>query len=262
MTETPADDLTRMTIGEHLEELRKRLFYAVLYWMACSAVAGWYAEDLMGLVLRPFLVALENAGQPTVIVYLQPTDSFTVLFKVVMILGAFLASPFIAWELWGFVGAGLHSKEKRWVVVSAPLSFLLFAGGALFFYLWVLPPAVDFLYSSGMNFFPDRPEWRVVQMPSIPDALSFFLWMSLSMGLIFQLPVVMFFLNVMGLVSARTFLRLQRHFILGATVASAVITPTGDAVTLTLFMLPILALFYLGLLAVWIRERTTGKVPS
>ena len=85
--------------------------------------------------------------------------------------------------------------------------------------------------------------------------MSFFLWMALSMGVIFQLPLVMYFLSFLGAVDARGFAKYQRHFILGATLVAAIITPTGDAVTLAFFMLPILALYYLGLLAVFLRER-------
>jgi sec-independent protein translocase protein TatC len=188
-------------------------------------------------------------------IYTDPTASFAVVFKVVLILGAFLAAPFVFWEIWGFVASGLYGREKRWVAVAAPVSYLLFAGGAWFFYSWVMPAAVTFLFGYGRDFFPSRPEWKIVQMPSVPDAVSFFLWMSLSMGLVFQLPLVMYFLSVIGVVRASGFAKYQRHFVLGATVAAAIITPTGDAVTLTLFMIPILALFYLGLLAVWLRER-------
>jgi sec-independent protein translocase protein TatC len=221
-------------------------------------VVGYYGDGLMGILLRPFMEALQETGQEARLIYTEPTASFAVVFKVVLILGAFLASPLIAWEIWGFVASGLYGKEKRTVVVAAPLSFLLFVAGAVFFYFWVLPPAVRFLYGYGRDFFPDRPDWTVVQMPDVPRAVSFFLWMALSMGLVFQLPLVMYFLSVLGLVDAKGYVKYQRHFILGATVAAAIITPTGDAVTLTLFMIPILALFYLGLLAVWIRERGAG----
>lgn len=247
-----------MSIFEHLEELRKRVLYATIYWIACSCVVGYYGDGLMGILLRPFMDALEATGQPTRLVYTEPTASFAVVFKVVLILGAFVASPFIAWEIWGFVASGLYGKEKRAVALAAPISFLLFAAGAVFFYLWVLPPAVGFLFDTGRDFFPENPGWQVVQMPDVPKLVSFFLWMALSMGLVFQLPLVMYFLSVIGLVDAKGFAKYQRHFILGATVGAAIITPTGDAVTLTLFMIPILALFYLGLLAVWVRERGAG----
>jgi sec-independent protein translocase protein TatC len=248
-----------MTIFEHLEELRKRVFFAVLYWLLCSVVVGFYADGLMALVLEPFMEALEKTGQSAQMVYIEPTASFSVQFKVVLILGVFLAAPFIFYEIWGFVAAGLYGKEKRLVVVVAPLSYLLFAGGAVFFHRWVLPAAVDFLYGYGRYSFPGHPEWVIRQMPDVPQAISFFLWMALSMGLVFQLPLVMYFLNAAGIVRVATFAKYQRHFILGAAVAAAMITPTGDAVTLGLFMVPILALFYLGLAAAWLRERSRGR---
>ena len=252
-----------MTVFEHLEELRKRVGYALLYWVLCSCVAGFHAEGLMGVLLRPFMEALEASGQPAVMVYLGPTASFAVIFKIILIAGAFLAAPFVFWELWGFVAAGLYGREKRLVLLAAPLSYLLFAGGAIFFYAFVLPAALDFLIGYGLDFFPERPDWKVQQTPNVPEAVSFFLWMSLSMGLVFQLPLVMVFLHRIGMVSAGAFFRFQRHFILGATVGAAIMTPTGDAVTLVLFMVPILALYYIGLLAVWIRERgSAGSAPG
>jgi sec-independent protein translocase protein TatC len=244
-----------MSIFEHLEELRKRVLYSVIYWILCSCVVGYFADGLMGIVLRPFMEALVESGQQPRMIYTEPTASFAVVFKVVLILGAFVAAPLVFREIWGFVASGLYGKEKRLVVFVAPLSYLLFAGGAVFFYLWVLPPALRFLYGYGRGFFSENPEWAVVQLPNVPDAISFYLWMSLSMGLVFQLPLVMYFLNAAGIVEAKSFVHYQRHFILGATVAAAIVTPTGDAVTLFFFMLPILALFYLGLLAVLLRER-------
>src|SRR5689334_9257525 len=110
----PADsppDERRMSIFEHLEELRKRVFYAVLYWVLCSAVVGFYADGLMGVILRPFMDALVAAGQKPVMIYTEPTSSFAVVFKVVLILGAFLAGPFVFYELWGFVASGLFGRE-------------------------------------------------------------------------------------------------------------------------------------------------------
>src|SRR5690349_22513659 len=104
--DSPPSD-RRMSIFEHLEELRKRVFFAVLYWVACSMVVGFYADGLMGLVLRPYMEALVAAGQKPQMIYTEPTASFAVVFKVVLILGAFVAAPFIFWEIWGFVASGL-----------------------------------------------------------------------------------------------------------------------------------------------------------
>jgi sec-independent protein translocase protein TatC len=254
----PADsppDEKRMSIFDHLEELRKRVCYALLYWILCSLVVGFYSDGLLGLILRPFMEALVASGQQPRMIYTEPTSSFAVSFKVVLILGAFVAAPFVFFEIWGFVASGLFGREKRMVAVVAPISYLLFSCGAVFFYLWVMPPALGFLFNYGRDLFADHQEWTVVQLPSVVDSVTFFLWMSLSMGLIFQLPLVMWFLSALGVVDAKGFAKYQRHFIVGATVVAAIITPTGDAVTLTLFMIPILSLFYLGLFAVYLRER-------
>ncbi len=251
-------DDRRMTVGEHLEELRRRVLLALLYWVACSCVVGWYASPLMGIVLEPTMEALQATGQVTRMIYLKPTDSFGVVFKVVLILGAFVSSPFVARELWGFVAAGLYGRERRMVQWAAPVSFLLFVGGSVFFYYGVLPPALRFLYDYGRDFFPWNPAFRIESELNVADYVSFFLWMSLSMGLVFQLPLVMWFLSLLGIADAGSMAKYQRHFILGATIGAAVLTPTGDALTLCLFMLPILLLFYCGLAAVWLRERASG----
>ncbi len=256
--DSPPDD-RRLTLGEHLEELRKRLLWSVLYWAACAGVVAYHASGIMGLVLSPAMEALEGSRQRPRLVYLDPTSSFMVQFKVILIAGAFLASPFVARELWGFVASGLWGREKRLVRYAAPVSFLLFASGALFFYLWVQPAALSILFEVGRDYFPWRTDWSTEHMIDVEKFVSFFLWMSLAMGLVFQLPLVMFALSALGVTSAKTFSKYRRHFILGATIVAAVITPTGDAITLLLFMVPILALFEIGVLAAWIRERRSAR---
>jgi sec-independent protein translocase protein TatC len=251
-------DEKRMTIGEHLEELRRRVLWAVGYWAVCSFVAAWYGNPLMAMFLEPTMQALEATGQDARMAYFSPTESFGVNFKVILIVGAVFASPLVAWELWGFVAAGLYGREKRMVQWAAPISFLLFLGGAAFFHWGVLPAALEFLYSFGREYFPGSTTWRVESVINVQQYVTFYLWMSLTMGVIFQLPLVMFFLSLLGLARASSFAKYQRHFILGATVVAAVITPTGDALTLSLFMLPILALFYIGLIGVWLRERISS----
>ncbi|MHC4821341.1 MAG: twin-arginine translocase subunit TatC [Planctomycetota bacterium] len=254
-----APDERRMTIGEHLEELRKRVTWALVYWLIATLATAYWANELMGIVLTPFMEALQATGQTPKMIWLHPADSITVVFKFIAILGAFFAAPFITWEIWGFISAGLYGREKKMVRLVAPISYLLFASGTLFFYLFVLPQALTFLFEYGHGFFKWQPEWATEHSLNIKDSISFYLWMSLSMGVVFQLPLVMYFLNVIGLMEAKSFSQYRRHFILGATVVAAVVTPTGDAVTLSLFMIPIIGLFELGLLAVRLRERGRRK---
>jgi sec-independent protein translocase protein TatC len=159
-----------------------------------------------------------------------------------MVAALLIASPLIARELWGFVGAGLYPGEKKYVRLFAPISYLLFLGGVAFLYFAVLPQALNFLYSFGLD-----PAYHEMK-PQYSDYVSFYITMSLIMGLVFQLPLIMLFLITTRLVSPATFSKYRRHFIVGAVVLLAIVSPTGDAVTLLLISAPVIILYEGGLL--------------
>jgi len=194
-------------------------------------------------VARPLQKALEE-GEGDIVITDIGTTFFTAL-KASVVFGLFLTGPFVIGELWKFVSPGLYEKERRWFVYSAPLSYALFAAGGVFFYFAVQPVMIEFFLDFGRT-----GNLPVPVKPMIDLGGWFTLWlgMALVMGLIFQLPLLMVGAQLTGLVDARTFSAYRRHFIVGSVIAAAFLTPTGDAVTLSITMVPILVLFEAGLL--------------
>lgn len=244
---SPADDqpsgFRRMTISEHLEELRSRMIRALLYLGLGLIVCLIFNDSVMRFILNQPVRVLTDLGQEAKLVYYSPTEGFVVWLKLALIVAAVLSSPLMARELWGFVAAGLYPHEKRYVQLFAPVSYLLFLGGVAFLYFVVLPTALRFLFDFGM--IQGIP---IVNQPRVSDYLAFYIVMSLLMGLVFQLPLVMLFFMAVGILDVSFFRKYRRHFIVGAVAVMAVVSPTGDAPTLILISVPVLLLYEIGIL--------------
>lgn len=232
----------RMTISEHLEELRSRMIRALIYLGLALVVCLIFNDSVMRFVLDRPIQALRDVGQEPKLVYYAPTEGFLVWLKLAVVVAAILASPLMAREIWGFVAAGLYPHEKRYVQVFAPVSYLLFLGGVAFLYWIVLPTALEFLFGFG-KILPE-----IQNMPRVSEYLSFYIVMSLLMGLVFQLPLVMLFFMAVGILDVGFFRKYRKHFIVGAVAVMAVVSPTGDAPTLILISVPVLLLYEIGIL--------------
>lgn len=236
-----------MTLFEHLEELRKRLFRCVLYVAAGMAVAWTFGDRILAVVILPYWEALLTVDGT-----LQVTDlseAFFSTFKLYVVIGLFLAGPLVLLEVWGFVARGLYEKERRHVRIWFPVSLFLFVEGVAFYYFLVQPTTVQWLV--GYQPYVPLPGGGKIPIDvnlRLSDALSFFLMMSLVMGLTFQLPLLMIFAQKIGVVNWRTFARYRRHFLMASLVAMAVLTPSGDALTLVVCMAPVVLLFEGGIL--------------
>lgn len=243
------DEDRPMTLSEHLDELRKRVFLCVLIGALFVVACAFVEEALLGIAMWPaqsVLRDIPNSG-------FQSTDvseKFFTGMKVDIVVGLFLAAPTMLYILWGFVARGLHAHEKRFVRVYAPFSYLLFLGGCLFFYFVIQPITLRFLLTYHTNdiYMPDGSILEIAMRPDVKGTISFFLSMTLVTGVIFEMPLVMLFLQAIRICTWRTYIAYARHFVFGLFVLSAVITPTGDAFTLAVFMAPVLVLFFGGIL--------------
>ncbi len=247
-----AETSPRMTVGEHLEELRKRVFRAVLYLAGALVLCFFFNDRILGFVLRqPWEVLRELGHASPVLPVLSPTEMFFTWLKVAFAAALLLSSPFVARELWGFVAAGLYPHERKWVRIFAPISYLLFVGGVAFLYFLVLPAALRFLYSFGFDIRIPGAEAAapaVVPMPDVAQYVSFYITMSLIMGAVFELPLAMVFVAATGILTPGFFGKYRRHFLVGAVAVLAILTPTGDAMTLLLVTLPVVLLYEGGIL--------------
>lgn len=247
-----APDDHQMTFGEHLDELRRRLWYAVLGVAVALGVTCWFADDLMRILQKPVVDALIEAKQDPMLIAINAMDPIMIYMKVTLIAAVFLASPWVAFQLWKFVSVGLLPNERRYVYVFGPATLVLFLAGTVFSYFVLVRFGLQFLVGFGATH-----GYRM--MLEVNGQLMFVLMFSLVMGLVFELPLVMLLLVKIHIFTAKMYASKRRFFIIGAVVAAAIITPTTDPVNLTLAALPMLALFELGILLCRIAERGRGR---
>ena len=229
---TDRAELPGMSLMEHLEELRKRLIHSVAYLLVGFAVAYAFHERLYGIVQAP-LDKLHIALNFT-----HPTDGLNLYLKTAFVGGAILASPFILYQIWLFISPGMYSNEKRYVWPFMTATVGLFLCGAWFGYHWVLPGAIKVLVLDfGKKFNP---------ILTIEDYTQFFLAVILGLGICFELPILIFFLSLFGIVDAKFLLRHIRYAILVIFLISAVICPLPDPFSMILFASPMLVLYMLG----------------
>jgi sec-independent protein translocase protein TatC len=244
----PAGDRP-MTLAEHLDELRKRVFVCVIIAAAFCIACAYYEQELLGVMLMPAFDAMK--GTPgCAIVATEAGEMFFTGMKVDVIAGLFLAAPLILYVLWGFVARGLHAKEKRFVRIYAPVSYVLFLGGCVFFYFVIQRFTLQMLLNYHVRdiYTPTGETIPIEVKLKLENAIGFFLSMTLVTGLIFELPLVMLFLQAIRICSWKTFSAYRKHFFFGLLVFAAVITPTGDALTLAVFMVPLYGLFEGGII--------------
>jgi sec-independent protein translocase protein TatC len=229
-----------MTLSEHLEELRRRIFYALGGLVAGMAIMAFAARYLLAQINAPYFRVMQDIDPEARLVVLQPMDAFLVYFRVVLIAGLVLAAPWIFYQLWMFVAAGLYDKERRLVRRSVPFSAGLFIGGAAFFLYVVSEPMLAFFMSFG--------GWLEVTASVTLDAhVRFMTRMMVIFGIGFQMPLVVLVLARVGLVTPEQFSRYRRHVIVILLVFAAVVT-SPSPVDQVLLAVPMWLLYELGLL--------------
>jgi len=233
---SPQDAMPAMSFLDHLEELRRRIIYSIIA-IAVGFFACWgYAEKIVGWMQKPIMEALQRNGMPQTLVYLNPTDPFNLYLKVGALAGLFVACPVVLYQLWMFISPGLYRHEKRYVTPFMISTVGLFLAGGAFGYKVVYPAALEFLIGYGKQFQP---------MITIHEYTDLFLTVILGLGVVFELPILVFFLALMGVVSAGWMWRNVRYSILVIFVIAAIITPTADILNMCIFAAPMVVL-YLG----------------
>lgn len=227
------DEGSRMSFLEHLDELRKRILYSLYALGGACALTAFFGTQMYDY-LTAYLEA--NGGN---LIYTQAMGGFMFSLKIIVLSALILAAPFIFAQFWLFVAPGLYAKEKKVVIPFVLCSSLLFFAGGYFAHAVGFPTMWTFFSSfenSSIEFFPD-----------LSSTFSFYVRIILGMGLVFQMPVLVFFLARFGIISARFMLAKFKYAVLLIFVLAAVITPSGDAVSLTVFAAPMLALYLLSI---------------
>lgn len=248
--EKEKDNLPAMGFLEHLEELRRRIIFSLIA-VAVGFFACWgYAERIYGIMQRPIMVALQHNGMPEKLVYLNPTEPFNMYLKVALLAGLFLTSPFVLYQVWAFISPGLYRNEKRYVVPFMVSTVGLFCAGGYFGYKLVYPQALEFLIGYGKQFQP---------MITIGEYTDLFLTIIIGMGVIFEMPILVFFLSLMGIVTAGWMWRNFRYSILVIFIIAAILTPTTDILNMCIFAAPMVALYGFSIGIAWIVHPTQRR---
>jgi sec-independent protein translocase protein TatC len=240
-----AEKETMPTMGflDHLEELRKRIVYSFVAIIAGAGICWGYREQIYGIMQRPIMIALQKNGLSEKLVYLNPTEPFNLYLKIAALAGLFLTSPFVLYQVWMFISPGLYRNEKRYVVPFMVSTIALFTCGGYFGYKVAYPRALDFLIGFGKQFQP---------MITIGEYTHLFLSIVLGMGLIFEMPVIVFFLSFMGILTPAFMWKHLRYAVLVIFVIAAIVTPTPDIFNMCLFASPMLGLYALSIGVAWL----------
>jgi sec-independent protein translocase protein TatC len=230
-------DLPGMSLMEHLDELRRRIIHSAAYLIAGFAVAWIFRIQLLHFLQAPLL----KIGKS--LVFTHPMDALNLYLYVALLAGAIIASPFILYQVWLFIAPGLYQKERRFVIPFMAATVSLFLLGAAFGYFYVLPGAIKILVIQfGHDFTP---------MITIEDYSSFFLSIILGLGISFELPILIFFLALFGIVSPRFLWKNIRYAVLAVFIVAAVICPSPDPWTMCIYAIPMLALYMIGIGVAW-----------
>jgi sec-independent protein translocase protein TatC len=238
----------KLTFFDHLAELRKRVTQALLGVLVGMVAVGVFTAQIFDWLMGPVRAALP-AGR--LLVYIDPIEPFMVYLKVAIYGGVFLAVPWILWQLWLFVAPGLYRKEKRLVLPFIVSGTVLFYSGAAFCRFLVMPPAFPAILGIANS-------ETLTPMLGMSATLSIVLAMLLGFGVVFEVPVVMAFLSMIGVVSASTLAKYRRFAIVINVTAAAIITPTGDPINLALMAVPMIVFYEIGI----ILARVLGKKPE
>ncbi|HEX3435788.1 MAG TPA: twin-arginine translocase subunit TatC [Pseudacidobacterium sp.] len=231
-------ELPGMTLLEHLEELRKRVIRAAIYLVLGFFVAYGFHEKIYGYMEKPIIFALERHHLPAQLNYHNPIDGFNLYLKISFMVGCIIAAPFVLYEVWKFISPGLYKNEKRYVTPFMLSTVGLFLAGAYFGYHWVFPGSLDFLFTFNKNFNP---------LIEINEYTDLFMTVILGLGITFELPILVMFLALFGIVNAKFLAKNIRYAILIIFIIAAIITPTPDVLTMCVFATPMLVLYLISI---------------
>jgi sec-independent protein translocase protein TatC len=242
--EPDEEGMLRMSFLEHLEELRSRLLYAVAGLGVAFVLSLTFSNELWRIVQEPAAAALKSLGyENTGLVYTSPMEGFTIIWvKLPLLTAIFMASPWLLYQAWAFIAPGLYKKERRLAAPFILCSAGLFILGGLFAYFVAFRFGLTFLLGIGRDL-------NVMPMVTITSYFDIFVNVILGIAVVFELPVLIFFLTLLRVASPRFLLRNSRYAVLGIVLLAAVVTPTPDIINLMLFSVPMVLLYFIGVFA-------------
>jgi sec-independent protein translocase protein TatC len=238
------EGMLRMSFLEHLEELRTRIIRALIGVAVAFALSLFYSNPLWDFVCQPAVAALKTLGyNPQNLVQIEPMEAFNIIwFKLPVLCAIFLAAPWILYQVWAFISPGLYKRERRWAAPFVLGAGGLFIVGGFFAYFVVFRYGLTFLLSIGQGN-------HVVAMVSMTEYFDLFVNVTMGVGLIFEMPVLIFLAILLRITSPAFLMNHSRYAILAIFIIAAIVTPTPDVFNLMLFAVPMCVLFYIGIFA-------------
>jgi sec-independent protein translocase protein TatC len=239
---TPAEEPAgAMTFFEHLSELRKRIIYS-LYAIGVGAFVGVYVSKyVINWIIRPIIKALKESGQTGELVYTHPAGYLNTYITLGVYIGIVLASPIVLYQIWLFVAPALYKHERSAITGFLFSTVFLFLSGIAFGYFVTLPYILRFLVGF------QGPISSIKPMITVNEYFDLVLLILLGLGLVFELPILIFFLSLFGIVTPKFLWKNFRYAILIIAIVAAIVTPTPDAMTMLIFMAPMVGLYFVGI---------------
>jgi len=233
----------KVTLMRHLEDLRRALLVSIIAIVIAAFASFYYSDQILAIIQKP----LKDVGMGLSLVYIGVTEGFFVKMKLSLLAGLVIAFPVVAWELWSFIAPALYPQEKRYVYTLFPIILVLFVAGVLFAYFTLLKMVLAFMvYISG----------DLKPMITVDKYLSFVLTLTIPFGLVFELPVIVFFLTRIGILQASTLARNRKYALLAIFIVAAVLTPGPDPVSQTMMAVPVYLLYEIS---IWVAKLARPK---
>src|SRR5713226_9351534 len=228
----------KMSFFDHLVDLRKRLINSAIAIAVGAMIGVSISQKVIGFISRPMQEALRKQHLDDKLIYTSPAGLINIIITFGIYIGVVLAAPVVLYQVWLFIAPGLYKHERKAVTTFIISSLFLFLAGISFGYFIMLPYMLNFLIGFQGPFRP---------LISINEYFDFILIVLLGLGVIFELPVLIFFFALFGIVTPAFLWKNLRYAILIIAVIAAIITPTPDALTMLVFMAPMVGLYFLGI---------------
>ena len=236
-----------MSLMEHLEELRKRIIWSLLG-VAVAFFPCWTkAKEIYAFLVAP----LEKLRPGLRLAFFNLTDPFLMYFKVAALTAVFIAAPFILYQAWRFISPGLYPRERRYAVPFVLITTFFFLSGGAFGYYVAFPAAAKFLLDLGND--------QLTPVLSVTTYFGFLMTLLLGLGLMFELPVIIFLLSILGVVTPRFLMRQFRWAVVIIFTVAAIVTPTPDIFNQCVFAIPGVGLYLIGVGAAALATRSRNK---
>ncbi len=242
MAEKKEQNFVEMSLGDHLEQLRARIILALVGIGAGLIICMFFAGFFLSLLAKPYLGLHEQSGFPAMLQAITLSEKFLVYMKTALLFGIVLSSPWVFYQLWKFISAGLYPNEKRLVYIISPVCAALFIAGALFFLFVIAPVMIRFFigFDTGIE--------SVRTQVTLCSYVNFMFSMMLVFGLCFQMPAAIFALNKIGIVSVKALKKARKYVLLAIFIVAAVATPSADVISQIALAVPMYLLYELGIL--------------